>query len=63
MRAREFPVLLEAVETGAARAVGRFWKHRDNPLSTEMGMELVNAIAEEVTNEICERFELEEVRE
>lgn len=56
MRAREYDVLYQAVETGVASGVRRAYKHTDTEWPTDSQQA---AIVEGVMNSICEWFEFE----
>jgi hypothetical protein len=56
MRAKEYPLLVEAVECGVARGWRRAYKHTDAPTEETVR----DTIIEEVIGEVCERFELDE---
>jgi hypothetical protein len=57
MRAKEYPLLCQAVETGVTRGWNRAHKHDPEPADDR----IMEAIVEAVTLEICEAFEFEDV--
>ena len=56
MRAKEYRVLEQAVETGALLGVRRAHKHNDNPTEEQ----IAEAVKTAVLMEICEWFEMED---
>jgi hypothetical protein len=54
MRAKEYRVMMEAVETGVRFGVRRAFKHVEN--APEVSETQMDTIANEVINSICEWF-------
>jgi len=52
MKAKEYPLLVEAVEVGGARGYNRAHKHIDNPTKEN----IIDMVVDCVIEEICERF-------
>ena len=56
MKANEYKVLVQAIESGVAYGYHRAYKHNDDP-----GEDAIkDAITEAVINEVCEWFEFEQ---
>lgn len=62
MRADEYKVLLQCVESGARIGIRRFLKHSDIDIREELVQQLQNTVVDEVINVICEWFSFEEVK-
>lgn len=58
MRAREYPTLVEAVESGIRFGWQRLWKHRNDGLDIDVE-DVVAAMEPEITSSICDRFTLD----
>jgi len=60
-KARAYPLAVEAVEAGAARAVNRLWKYTEAPKGWTKDDEdrLRALVVQHVLEELCERFEFD----
>lgn len=63
MKADEYKLLTQCVETGVLIGARRFLKHSDLQLSDDDLEALCVAVASEVINEVCEWFQFEETSE
>ena len=59
MKAKEYSVLLRAVEEGVQRGWNRAHKHTDKPTEDQM----IEAMETNIMNEICEWFDFAEPEE
>lgn len=55
LRAKVYPLLVEAIEAGVAYGLNRAHKHTDTPTREQ----IAEAIEQAVMNEMCERFQFD----
>lgn len=60
MRVKEYPVLVQAIEDGAAFGVRHAFKHDENPPDDDKMEYIIQSVVQEVLNYICESFDLDE---
>jgi hypothetical protein len=59
MRAKDYPALVDAIESGVACGLARAEKHADDPLTDAQRERLREHIADQMLSAICERFDLD----
>ena len=62
MKAKEYPALVDAVDTGILTGLERADKHADDPLTDAQRSRVHAQVSEYVLNAICERFDFEDER-
>ena len=60
MRAKEYPALVDAVESGVACGLTRADKHASDPLTVAQRERVQDQVYEHVLSAICERFRFED---
>jgi len=60
MRAKEYPALVDAVESGVATGLTRADKHASDPLTEAQRDRVTQQVYEHVLSAICERFRFED---
>jgi hypothetical protein len=63
MRAKDYPALLDAVDSGVAYGLMRADKHADDPLTQAQRERVKQQVEEHVMSAICERFEFDTTSE
>lgn len=60
MRAREYPALVDAIESGVACGLTSADKHAEHPLTEAQRDRVREQVYEHVLSAICERFHFED---
>lgn len=60
LRARAYPLIVEAVEAGVAYGWRRAWKHRDGEPGEDAADPMREEIEQAVVDAICERFDFDD---
>ena len=60
LRARAYPLIVEAVEVGVAYGWHRAWKHRDGEPDEDAADPMREEIEQAVVGAICERFDFDD---
>lgn len=60
MKPKEYPALVDAVESGVAYGLSRADKHADDPLTEKQRARVQEQVCEHVLSAICERFRFED---
>ena len=60
MRAKEYPALVDAIESGVAYGLSRSDKYVDDPLTEAQRERIKSALELHVLSAICERFRFED---
>ena len=63
MRAKEYPALVDALESGIACGLRRADKYASGPLTPEQVERVQREVYEHVLSAICERFRFEDAPE
>lgn len=60
MRAKEYPALVDAIDSGLLTALARADKHADDPLTDAQRARVHREGCEHLLSAICERFRFED---
>lgn len=63
MKAKEYPALVDAIESGVACGLVRADKHASDPLTEAQCRRVEKEVYDHVLSAICERFDFEDAPE